>query len=687
MNITAHKLWILLLGLGLSLTALGQSDALVYGEVSLEEIEATPSDFPAYKNASAIITDDMGMVTFEILSQTPFVRYTYVRRMKILSEEGLDLSIIKIPVNRSKGELLVSIEAATHGTNVQGEGVAFPVPRANIKESRNSSGQRVYEINFPFVKVGSVLEYRYSVKSRNIEKLRPYVFQQNYPVLKSEFHAFIPGVFDYLPVQTGNTRELRRIKGNTRRSRQNAFSQSQNPFQGRTGMGRDPFGMGEINRGSVGVTYEIFVMENLAPIQKESFSLGADNYAPTLELRMSRDWLRGKDSQVTFENWDRLNKSVLDSYRLRKIKGKRKFIKREAARVIRGRRGVEGKAKAIFSYVQKRYAWDQSYSFSRPNLNKLQESRKGSNLEINLLLYYLLKEARVPANPVLLSTRDHGRVAPLFPVLDQFNHMLVAVNIKGEEVLLDAIGKKESMGMLPVNHLNQYGFWLSETKGKWIPLLSRSKVNRTIYSRLTMQASGQLSGEYIVESRDYGVILDREKLAEYSDRLSDYLTKEVLVGMETPQISNPELVHEGSEDNPLEIVFDLETADFVEVSGDYIIFNPMLSKRILENPFQSDQRATPVDFPYPLKDAHMLGLRLPEGYTVAQVPEPLRVVMPNDAGTFVFNVMVLDNIIHFTSIVQINRTTFWPEEYEGIKSFFEYVVKKHAEDVIIKKDS
>ena len=106
---------------------------------------------------------------------------------------------------------------------------------------------------------------------------------------------------------------------------------------------------------------------------------------------------------------------------------------------------------------------------------------------------------------------------------------------------------------------------------------------------------------------------------------------------------------------------------------------------VSENPFPDSDRQVPVDLTYPLREAHLLGLRIPKGYEVAQLPQPIRVELPNDAGAFTFNVLNFNDIIHVSSSIFLNKTIFLPDEYEGIRVFFEYVVQKHAEDIVLKK--
>ncbi|MEM9986485.1 MAG: hypothetical protein AAF804_15440, partial [Bacteroidota bacterium] len=72
---------------------------------------------------------------------------------------------------------------------------------------------------------------------------------------------------------------------------------------------------------------------------------------------------------------------------------------------------------------------------------------------------------------------------------------------------------------------------------------------------------------------------------------------------------------------------------------------------------------------------------------IEQLPEPIRVRLPGNAGSFIYNVLQIDDIIHVSSTIYLNQTVFLPSEYLGIKSFFDYVVLKHNEDIVLKKVS
>ena len=37
------------------------------------------------------------------------------------------------------------------------------------------------------------------------------------------------------------------------------------------------------------------------------------------------------------------------------------------------------------------------------------------------------------------------------------------------------------------------------------------------------------------------------------------------------------------------------------------------------------------------------------------------------------------------SRIKLNKANYLPEDYEGLRSFFDYVVKKHSEQIVFKK--
>lgn len=131
----------------------------------------------------------------------------------------------------------------------------------------------------------------------------------------------------------------------------------------------------------------------------------------------------------------------------------------------------ESKLQKIYNYVKTTVRWDNNYRmFTDKKLPDLLQSKQGSSAEINLLLTLLLKEAGLQANPVLISTREHGKAQQAYPMLSQFNHLIVHIQLADKSYLLNATDPLRSYKLLDEEDLNLSGFLLDKEKPRWIEI-------------------------------------------------------------------------------------------------------------------------------------------------------------------------------------------------------------------------
>jgi hypothetical protein len=116
------------------------------------------------------------------------------------------------------------------------------------------------------------------------------------------------------------------------------------------------------------------------------------------------------------------------------------------------------KAIGIYKYVQDNYTWDGKYGiFNNVSVKDLIKNKSGKVSEINILLHNLLDEYGIEVMPVLLSTRDNGLPTQIYPVMSDFNYLIVQASIDGKTFLLDATDDYLSFGEIPFRCLNHYG--------------------------------------------------------------------------------------------------------------------------------------------------------------------------------------------------------------------------------------
>ena len=116
-----------------------------------------------------------------------------------------------------------------------------------------------------------------------------------------------------------------------------------------------------------------------------------------------------------------------------------------------------------------------------------------------------------------------------------------------------------------------------------------------------------------------------------------------------------------------------------------LYINPMMGEATKENYFKSAQRFYPVEMPYAMDEVYVFNLEVPEGYEVEELPKSARVSLNETDGMFEYLVDKSEGHIRLMSHIKLNKATFLPDEYDSLRQWFGYIVKKHAEQVVLKK--
>ena len=81
----------------------------------------------------------------------------------------------------------------------------------------------------------------------------------------------------------------------------------------------------------------------------------------------------------------------------------------------------------------------------------------------------------------------------------------------------------------------------------------------------------------------------------------------------------------------------------------------------------------------------MCKITIPEGYTVDELPQSKVLMLPGNAGKYVYNVANTGNSITLLSNFQINKSLFLQTEYPNLREFYNQVIAKQAEQIVLKK--
>lgn len=149
-----------------------------FGNATMDELNMTV--YPQDSTASAVILSKEGETRFIYNEVNGFqFEYTLKVRMKILKNEGLDLcnqSISYYQESRSTGEKIIGLSGTTYNLE-NGKIVKTKLSNDYIFDEDVENLWKVKKFSMPGAKVGSVVEYKYTITSIYLYELREFVFQ------------------------------------------------------------------------------------------------------------------------------------------------------------------------------------------------------------------------------------------------------------------------------------------------------------------------------------------------------------------------------------------------------------------------------------------------------------------------------------------------------------------------------
>jgi hypothetical protein len=197
------------------------------------------------------------------------------------------------------------------------------------------------------------------------------------------------------------------------------------------------------------------------------------------ETRGEWDLLRDRSAvmgyvQFKLKTWPQFNTQLLENERFGFYLNSNAGGKWFADSISKGISGKEEIMKAVYQYVRRNYHWDGQYSlYAGQEQKKFAEQRTGSSAEINLTLVNLLRNAGINSDPLLIRTKDLGMPEKMFPVKDQFNHVIAWAEIGGVEYLLDATGESSDPGRLNKLDIGTEGWLVRKENLRWIDIFTR----------------------------------------------------------------------------------------------------------------------------------------------------------------------------------------------------------------------
>jgi hypothetical protein len=90
--------------------------------------------------------------------------------------------------------------------------------------------------------------------------------------------------------------------------------------------------------------------------------------------------------------------------------------------------------------------------------------------------------------------------------------------------------------------------------------------------------------------------------------------------------------------------------------------------------------------PYTIDETFVLTMDVPSGYVVDELPKQIMAKYDEEGKSFFeYRIQQSGNTISLRSRIKLARALYEPDEYYGLREFFNMVVKKHSEQIVFKK--
>ena len=641
--------------------------------------EAEMKFYEQDSSASAVILYDKGHSYFLYDNDKGFkIMFKRDVRIKIFKKDAYTYANFEIPLyigNSGAEELVLSLKGRTFNLE-NGKVVTTKLNKSNIFYDKKSKHLKIAKIAFPSVKEGSVIDLEYQISSDFIFNMRGWQFQYNIPVKYSEYSAFVPEFFNYHKNQKGYDNV---ILTQSSANRDESFTIHYKTL---------PQAGGKIETGS----YELpsvskllsWKTSDVPAFVEEPYITAPKNFMTALEFELISIAYPQKPIEYYTGSWADVNKRLLKSpYFGLQLKPTKK-IRLQAEEICRDANTDIEKVAAVYSWIKKNIKWNHYKSkYIEDKLNDVLIDKKGNSADINMLLINMLKVQQINVNPVILSTRSHGMIFPTHPSLTVFNYVIAEVKIDDKSYFLDATDENLPLGLLPFRCLNGTGRRLGTAGEQEIQIVPAQKKQKSSLYTLNINLGEDIYGTVNKTYKGYAAYEIRDAIEDEGGQ--DEYTAKMTDNSDDAEISDVKFLNIKDIDKPLKESYHISSSDNITFAGNLIYLTPLLNEKTENNPFKLDDRKYPVDYAYPYHENIIMQYTIPEGYEIIEKPENTAFSLPGRTAQFQFQVSIVGNKVQVISIFKINKTVFQYDSYKALKNFYDLLIKKQNEKIVLKK--
>lgn len=583
-------------------------------------------------------------------------------RIKVLTEAGRRYGDVELPYEKSEARF--SIDSIS-GRTVHSDGTVIPF-QGKVFEKAILKGRGVKRMvkafTLPDVQVGSVVDYKYSLRYADNYAVPPeWTVQEDLYQVRAEF-SFVPFRKD-LVLAHG------RIGNGVAWT---SFLPAQYKVEERP----------------TPISYSVvLVATDVAPMIEEP-------YMPperVLRWRVRFYYQSGPNKDYWKDESKFWVRDVED------FLSKKKGISEALATIVAAADTPEQKLKKVHGFIQQ--LENRSYIPARQTqevealgikgnagVEDVLRQKSGTHDDLNRLFAAFAREMGLPANMMLVPSRDENFFDEAFLSMNQFDAEIVMVNLDGKDLYFDPGSKYCPYGLLDWRYSGSKGMRQGSGKGpEWAeapsPTFNQAMIKRVAKLKLTEE--GKVEGllgvgffglEGMIRRQSAGKTDAEGRKKALEDEIKGWLPG----GSEVTMTQDPPW---NETETPFVVQFKVSAP--VAVSAGRKVVLPTHIFQMADKPmFSAGQRVNPVYLYYPTRQVDDIRITLPTGWAMDSLPAPRSVKLAYAA--YYAADKLEDNTIVATRDLAMAGMAFPVTEYAGVKSFYEQVKAGDDSQVILK---
>lgn len=372
------------------------------------------------------------------------------------------------------------------------------------------------------------------------------------------------------------------------------------------------------------------------------------------------------------------------------IAEKSPVLKALADSITAGAATESEKAKRIYYWVQDKIKYvafeDGLRGFTPSTPSMVCDKRYGDCKDMASLLNALLGHAELKSHLVTLGSRNIPYKYSEVPVPAVADHMIAAVEIKGELIFLDATSSYTAFGFPSAFIMGKEALVAIDSvkyKVVTVPVVSKDKsalIDSTWFTlegkKVTGKGSLYMTG--YMKARNTSSV--KEKRKEDLDKLMHRFLQK---GNNKYKTISYTIANVEDKDKPLHFDYSFAVDDYATIAGDEIYINLNLDKYTYMSAVDAAKNVLPRDNDYCFTKTSVNTLQIPQGYKIEELPQNSS--YSNELFGFSIQYRVTGSTVIITSTVSINYLLLTPDKFPAWNEMAKQLAASYRETLTLKQ--